>query len=345
MSRRKEASWAALLAPLALVLALPSCGSQSAGQDSAGGEARVVASNSMVGDLVENVAGDGVEVTTLVGPNEDIHNFEPSPSVSADLADADVVFENGLELEPWMDDLYESSGTGADRVALGEAEGIELLTAGEEGHDHGGEDSHGEEHEGDEHSEDEGDEADGHSDEHGEYDPHVWHDADNAIEMVEEIEATLSEADPDNADTYEANATEYASELEELDSDIQGTVDEIPEEERKLVTAHDTFGYYAEAYGFEVVGTSLESFSTEASDPAAGETAELADEIKRTGVPAIFPENVSNQAVMENIASEAGVELAPPLYTDALGEPDGEAGTYVEMLRYNTGTIAEGLQR
>lgn len=326
MNRRRQTLRLALLAPLALVLALPACGSQGAEQDGEGGGARVVASNSIVADLVENVGGEEIEMTSLVGPGEDVHNFEPSPAVSADLAEADVVFENGLELEPWMDDLYESSGTDAERVALGEAEGIELLTAGEEGHEEEGE-AHEEEHDHD----------------HGEYDPHVWHDADNAVEMVEEIEAALSEADPANADAYEENAEAYISELEELDGEIGGAVGEIPEEDRRLVTAHDTFGYFADAYGFEVVGTSLDSFSTEASDPSAGETAELADGIEATGVPAIFPENVSNPGLMRRIADESGTELAPPLYTDALGESDGEAGSYVDMMRYNATTISEAL--
>lgn len=361
------------IAPLALAilsaLAFTACGAQEGGQGSGQGSesgTRVVASNSIVADLVENVGGEEVEVTTLVGPNADVHNFDPSPAASRDLAEADVVFENGLELEPWMDDLYASSGTEADRVALGEAEGIEPLTAEEHGHDHGGGEGAHEEHEGEHtggaHSEEEhheegteghkggendeethGEAEGGHGHDHGEYDPHVWHDPQNAVAMVSEIEAALSEVDPDNADTYDRNAGAYTSELEELDAEVEEMVAGIPEENRKLVTAHDTFGYYADRYGFEIVGTSLESFSTEASDPSAGETAELADEIESEGVPAIFPENVSNEAVMERISSEADAELAPPLYTDALGEPDGEAGTYVEMLRYNSRTISEAL--
>ncbi len=348
---------------LALGLSAAACGGQGSGQQGGGqddGAIRVVASNSIVADLVENVGGEEAAVTTLVGPNEDVHNFQPSPAATRDLAEADVVFENGLELEPWMDDLYESSGTEAQRVRVGEAEDIELLTAGED--EHGGEggneeghseDEHGHAHEGEGHSDEAHSEdehtggehsEDEHSEEsHGEYDPHVWHDPRNAVAMVSEIEAALSEADPENAETYEQNAQQYTSELEDLDAEVEEMVSGIPEEDRKLVTAHNTFGYYSEAYGFEIVGTSLESFSTEASDPSAGETAELADEIQEAGVPAIFPENVSNEAVMERIASEADAELAAPLYTDALGEPDGEAGTYVEMLRYNSRTISEAL--
>lgn len=320
MNRKSKLSGAAVA--LLVAIALPACGSSGAGPGE-GGETKVVASNSIVADLVENVAGEEAEVTPLVGPGEDVHNFEPSPSASAELNEAAVVFENGLELEPWMDDLYESSGTEAARIPLAESNEIEPLTA---------EDDHGH-----------GDHEDEHGHEHGEYDPHVWHDARNAIHMVREAEATLSEADPENAGAYEENADEYVAELEELDGKIEGLTAEVPEENRRLVTAHDTFGYFAEAYGFEVVGTGLDSFSTEASDPAAGETAELTDEIQEAGVPAIFPENVSNPALMQRIADEAGVDLAPPLYTDALGEPDGEAGTYVDMMRYNAATISEAL--
>jgi len=175
--------------------------------------------------------------------------------------------------------------------------------------------------------------------------PHVWHDVQNAIVMVREAEAALSEADPENAGAYGENADEYVAGLEELDGEVERLTAEVPRENRRLVTAHDTFGYFADAYGFEVVGTALDSFSTEASDPAAGRTAALADEIQATGVTAIFPENISNPALMQSIADEAGVELAPPLYTDALGEPDGEAGTYVDMMRYNATTISEALGR
>lgn len=337
-----------IVAPaILLAFVLTACGSQDASQGGGDGRNRisVVASNSIVADLVENVDGEEVEVTTLVGPNEDVHNFEPSPAVTRDLAEADVVFENGLQLEPWMDDLYESSGTTAQRVQVGEAEGIELLTAEED--EQSGEADHEEEHSEDEHDHEGESHSDGeHSEDehaHGEYDPHVWHDPQNGVAMVSEIEAALSEADPGNADTYEQNAQQYTSELDDLDAEVEEMVAGIPEEDRKLVTAHNTFGYYTAAYGFEIVGTSLESFSTEASDPSAGETAALADEIQETGVPAIFPENVSNEAVMERIASESGAKLAPPLYTDALGDPGGEAGTYVEMLRYNSQTISEAL--
>lgn len=379
----------ALLVSVLVVAA--ACGGQGseepadAGDEEEEGGVRAVATFSVLGDMVENVGGEEVELTTLVGPDEDVHTFDPSPSQTADIAEADILFENGLVLEPWIDDLYGSSETEAERVAVGEDDGIELLAAGEghdhdhgdhdhahddhdheHGNDHAHEDEHDHAHEDendhahedehdhaheDEHDHengnghDHGDEghANGHDHDHGEFDPHVWHDAEYAVVMVEAVRDALVDADPENSDAYETRAEEYISEIEDVDSEVRETIESIPEEQRGLVTAHDTFAYFAERYEMEVIGTGLGSVSTEASDPSAGETAALAEEIQQTGVPAIFPENVSNPAVMEQVAAEADVELADPLYTDALGEPGGEAGTYVEMMRHNASTMAGSL--
>ena len=153
----------------------------------------------------------------------------------------------------------------------------------------------------------------------------------------------LDDSDPDNAATYDANATTYIAELEALDSAIRADTQAIPDDQRKLVTTHDTFGYYAHAYGFEILGTALDSVSTEGGDPSAEEIADLVATIQEAGVPAIFAENISNNDLMQVIADEAGVDLAPPLYTDALGEPGTDGDTYVEMMTYNTGVITNAL--
>ncbi|CAA9479549.1 MAG: Zinc ABC transporter, substrate-binding protein ZnuA [uncultured Rubrobacteraceae bacterium] len=282
----------------------------------------MVATYSILGDLVENVGGGNVRLTTLVGPNGDAHTFEPAPSDNAELAEVAVIFENGLGFEPWLDDLYGSSGSEARRVVVTRNVDTRPVSTEEHaGEEHGGE-GHGA----------------------GGTDPHVWHDVNNAVVMVEEIRDALSEADPENAEAYEKNAGEYISELEDLDADVRRQVETIPEENRVLFTSHDTFGYFAARYGFEV-DTALASASTETGDPSAGETAELAEEVERSGVPAIFGENVSDPGVMEGIAAEAGVELAPPLYTDALGEAGSEGGTYARMVRYNVSTMTEALRR
>lgn len=311
--------------PVLLILTVAAgCGGQRASQGGSGdGPVKVVATYSILGDLVQNVGGENVELTTLVWPDSDAHTFEPAPSDNAELAEADAVFENGLEFETWLDDLYGSSGSEARRVVV--TEDIEPMPIAEEEHAEESGHEEGEEHE------------------HGESDPHVWHDPTNAVVMVESIRDALVEVDPDNAESYEENADAYVAEIEKLDADVQERVDSIPEENRTLFTSHDTFGYFAERYGFGV-DTALASVSTDASDPSAGQIAELVEEIEGSGVPAIFAENVSNPALMENIAGEAGVDLAPTLYTDALGEPGSEGGTYVEMIRYNATTMAEALK-
>jgi ABC-type Zn uptake system ZnuABC Zn-binding protein ZnuA len=161
--------------------------------------------------------------------------------------------------------------------------------------------------------------------------------------MVATISDALIAADPDHADVYTANAGAYTAQLQELDTWIETEVAKIPEQNRKLVTSHDTFGYFADRYGFEVIGTALNSVTTEVGDPAAGEIADLVSEIEAAGVPAIFAENVHNTDLMESIASEAGVTLAPSLFTDALGDEDSGGATYLEMMRTNVGIIVTAL--
>lgn len=299
---------------------------------------QVVATNSITGDLVSNVAGDLADVVVLVGANGDSHTFEPTPADADVLATADIVFENGLGLEVWLDDVYEASGSGAQRVVVTDA--ITPLPAGEEpGHEEGEEHAveagatpgeHAEE--GEEHAEE------------GEFDPHVWFDVANVKLMVAAIEAALVAADETNAADYTAQAVAYQAQLDELDAFIVAQVEALPVENRGLVTSHDTFAYFAARYGFEIIGTALPSITTESGDPSASEIAALVDEIVASGVPAIFPENVSNADLLEQIASESGVTVAPPLYTDALGEPGGEAGTYIDLMTYDVTAIVTALQ-
>lgn len=307
----------------------------SAGVMAQGEPLKVVATFSVLGDLVQNVAGDTVDLTVLVGPDADTHNYEPSPADIVTLDDADLIVENGLEFETWLDDLVTSSGSDATRVVA--SGGVEPLPASEL-EEHEGEEAEGEEHEGEE------GEAHKGEDEHGEFDPHVWHDPQNALTMVENIRAALVEADPANAESYNANAEAYTAELESLNTYIQEQVATVPEARRKLVTSHDTFGYFARRYGFEVIGTVIPSVSTEVADPAAGDLAALIDEIEATGATAIFAENVTNPDLLEQVAASAGVTVAPPLYTDALGPEGSEGSTYLAMGRYNVDTIVQALE-
>jgi zinc/manganese transport system substrate-binding protein len=261
-------------------------------------------------------------VTTLIGPGVDAHTYDPAPADLVVLEGAAVVFENGLGFEPWLDQFYESAAPAGKRVVV--TEGIEPRHADE---------AHEEEHQ----------EEDAEH-EHGEFDPHVWHDVANTIVMVGNIRDALVEVDPANAAVYEANAAATTADLEALDAWVREQVTTLPEERRKLVTSHDTFGYFADAYGFQVLGTALGSLSTEAGDPSARDIAALIGAIEEAGVPVIFAENVSNPALMESIAAEAGVTLAPPLYTDALGEPGSPGERYEGLIRSNVTTIVDALK-
>ncbi len=315
---------------LVLVTAvLAGCGGGSGDAGSGEGPVQVVATYSILGDLVENVGGENVQLTTLVGPNSDAHTFEPAPSDNAELAEADVIFENGLGFEPWLERLYAASGSKARRVVV--ADGLAAL--------------HAEEDEGDGHGQAAAREQDKDDHGHGEENPHVWHDIRNTQHMVGVIREALAAADPANAAVYRANGDRYLTELQALDTWVGEQVNGLPAERRKLVTTHDTFRYFAARYGFEVVGTALGAASTEVAEPSAGEFARLVQTIKDAGVPAIFAENVANPRLMERLAREAGVALAPTLYTDALGQPGSNGDTYVKMMRYNVATIVDALKQ
>lgn len=287
----------------------------------AGRRLTVVATFSVLGDLVRQVGGERVAVRVLVGPESDVHTFDPSPADTAALAEAALVFENGLGFEPWLDRLYAASRSAARRVVV--TEGLAGLIRSDAGH------------------------ADEHREKRAEsgVDPHVWHDVQNAMHMVGVIRDALVQADPANAATYRAHAERYLAELQALDAWIVAQVATVPPERRKLVTAHDTFAYFARRYGFTIIGTVLGAVTTEVADPSAAQVAALVRTIRAAGVPAIFAENVSNPRLMERIAREAGVEVVPGLYTDALGKPGSPGDTYVSMLRTNVERIVLALRR
>lgn len=308
-----------LFSLLLAALTLSSCAAPAPASAPASNRLKVVATFSVLGDLVQNIGGDKVDVYTLVGPGLDTHTFEPSPADSRILTDAALVVENGLGFETWLNDLYSASGSTAKRVVA--SQGIEPRTP-EEGHD--------------EHS---GEEPD-----HGEYDPHIWHSAANAIQMTKNIRDALITTDPANKPTYEANAEAYLKQLEELDAWIFGEVAKLPESRRKLVTTHDTFGYFADRYGFQIIGTVLPT-TTEGATPSAQEIAALVNDLKASGVPAVFAENVSSNALLRQIADEAGLNIVASLYTDALGPPGSDGDTYLSMMRYNLTTIVTELSK
>lgn len=299
---------------------LTATGCNSSARKSKSGK-QVIATFSIVADLVKNVAGDKVALKVLVGPGSDAHTYEPTPKDGAALAESDLIFENGVDFESWLDRIYKSSRSKARRVPV--SEGLKLIALEEHSHGHTQDAKHDHKHEGPDHHH------------HGEYDPHTWHDVQNVMHMVGVIRDTLIKMDPANKTTYTTNAAAYLKQLEELDADIIQQVETLPKEHRKLVTTHDTFAYFARRYGFQVIGTALASASTETADPSAAHIAKLAEAVKAHKVKAIFTENVSNPRLMQRIADTAGVKVAPSLYTDALGEPGSDGDTYIKMMRHN----------
>ncbi len=309
-----------LLAVAASVpLVLTACGDDDGGTATATGDGpKVVATTTIVGDLARNVAGDRAEVVTMLPVNADPHEYEPRPSDAKSVAEAGLVVRSGGDLDEWLDDVVQNAGGDATDVTL-----IDAVRTRKGGHDHEDED-HGEEE---------------HADE--EVDAHWWQDPANAVLAVEAIRAALVQADPDGAATYDANAKAYTAELTALDESIAACMRDIPENARKLVTNHDAFGYYADAYDIEVVGTVIPGLSTQ-SQASAGEVTELVRTIEDENVKTIFAENTVNQRLEQAIADRAGAQVGPPLWSDSLGDEGTTGATYLDMLRFNTGALAEG---
>lgn len=314
-----------------------------------GEKLKVVASTNIVGDLVRNVGDDMLELTTMLPLGADPHTFTPTPQDATAVADAHVVFINGLHLEESLEELIENAGGEAPIVAVSanvETREFEAM----EGHAHG--DEEGDHHDGDEHKHDEGAEVHAHDeddhareDEHGHAhegaDPHVWMTPANAMVMVHNIEHALSELDPANAETYEVNAEAYEAQLEALDEWVMAQIETIPAKDRKLVTDHDSFGYYVDRYGLELVGAVIPAYSTNAQ-PSAQELAELQDAIKEFDVKAVFVGTTVNPVLSERIAQDTGTQLVP-LYTGSLGEPGSGVESYIDYVCYNTTSIVDAL--
>jgi zinc/manganese transport system substrate-binding protein/manganese/iron transport system substrate-binding protein len=299
----------------------------------------VMASTSIVADVVRQVGGELVQVETIVPIGADGHSYEPSPVDLARVSAAQIIFTVGVGYEEFLDRLIASSGTKAEIVAL--SENLPLRTLSEEevgGH------MHGDEH-GDEHSDEHGDKhSDEHGDEHGAgtIDPHTWMDPNNVKAWVEVIYAALSRLDPANADTYAARAATYQSQLDELDRWIAEQFAAIPAERRLIVSDHIVFGYMADRYGLRQLGSIIPGVSTSAS-PSAQELAALQDMIADHGVPAIFVGDIANKQLAEQIARDTGVRIFTVL-TESLTDADGPGATYIDYMRFNVQTIVDGLR-
>ena len=320
------------------------------------GRPSVVASTSIVGDVVAQVAGDNVNLTTLIEPGSDPHSFEASPADLSIMEEADLIILNGFGLEESLVELVEGLDSPGKVVAA--SENVNGL---EGGHDHDQDAHHGEDadhdhEEGEDHDEDadhdheEGDdheheEGEGHEEgehEHEGIDPHVWMNPLNVVVWTQNIASALAEIDPDNVADYEANAASYVAELQALDNWAQERISSIPAEQRLLVTDHDALSYFADHYGFEVVGAVLPSYST-LGETSAADLAELQEAIAEFDVSAIFVGTTVNADLAAQLAEDTGVQLVP-IYTGSLSTEDGPVASYLDFLRYNVDAIVDALQ-
>ena len=284
----------------------------------------VVASFSILGDMVAEVGRDHVHVRTLVGPNGDAHVHEPSPADARDTASARLVVVNGLGLEGWLNRLIEASGySGLVAVASQGVAPLDLAAEGAGGMPVGDEESTRDD-----------------ARAHGAIDPHAWQSVANAEIYIRNIAAALCNADPGNCGDYRSNATAYTAGLREMDAAIRAGFAALPAEKRKVITTHDAFGYFAREYG--VAFLAPVGISTEA-EASAADVAALINQIRAEGVTAIFFENVSDPRLIEQIASETGGRPGGELYSDALSPADGPAATYVEMMRHNAALLQSAM--
>ncbi|HEY6979949.1 metal ABC transporter substrate-binding protein [Reyranella sp.] len=270
---------------------------------------KAVATFSILGDLVRNVGGDRVEVATLVGPNSDAHVYSPTPGDAKKLGAASIVVVNGLGLEGWMARLVQASGSKAQTVVA--TNGINPRKMEDEGHP-------------------------GHS----VIDPHAWQSIANAKIYVANIRDGLSKVDPAGKAVYEANAKAYLAELDALEQEVRAAIVKIPADHRKLITTHDAFGYFADAYGVQFI--SPEGVSTDA-EPSAKDVARIIDQVRKQKIPAVFMENISDPRMMQQIAKETGAKIGGTLYSDALTDAKGDAPTYVDLIRHNLEQLAAAL--
>ncbi len=301
-----------------LALLLPLFIAGSAAGAGAEHQVKVIASFSILGDLVKNVGGDRVEVTTLVGPNGDAHVYEPTPAAARAVGGAQLVVVNGLGFEGWMERLIQTSGyKGPIVVATKGINTREMTTQEEKQHGHGA----------------------GHE---PKIDPHAWQDLGNGLIYVDNIARGLAAVDPDDAAIYQANAAAYKAKLLDLDKWVKSEFAGIPKAQRRMITSHDALGYLGAAYGITIL--SPMGVSTE-NEPSAGGIARLITQIRREKITAVFIENVTDPRLMEQVAKESGVAMGGELYSDALSKPDGPAPTYIDMFKNNVTKIVAAMRK
>ena len=298
-------------AVLIVVLLLAACsgGGEPNGSD---GRLRIAATTTVVADLVRHVAGDNAEVTAVVPAGGEVHTFDPTPSDLERVASADAVFANGLGLDEWVTQLVSDAGSDALVVEL--AEDLSGVTYREGADAHEGDDNHG-------------------------TDPHVWLNPAYAALYVDRIADELSKVDPGHASAYADRAAAYRAELEALDAEVHAMFEAIPADDRRVVSYHDAFGYFADAYGLEIIGTVTDA---PGQDPSAGEIARLIDEIRDLDARAILAEAQFPVQLAERIADDAGIQVVTELHTDSVGP--APLDSFVAILRHDAEQIAEALR-
>ena len=283
----------------------------------------VTATFSILGDLVQQVGGDQVSVSMLVGPNGDAHVYQPTPQDIRTLANSKLLVSNGLSFEGWLERLDTASGFKGVKVVA--SQGIQPRHMAEE------------EEEGSEHEH----EAEGHH-HHGGLDPHAWNDPANVLVYVDNIVRGLSQVDPEHANLYQQNAARYKAQLQKLDADYRARFAQLPAERRRAITSHDAFGYLAQAYQLTLIGA--QGLSTE-SEPSAAMIAGLIRQIRDEKIPALFIENISNPTLIQQIERETQARVGGELYSDALSPAGGAAASYQAMLEHNLSTLLAALEK
>ncbi|HZW40912.1 MAG TPA: metal ABC transporter substrate-binding protein, partial [Agromyces sp.] len=309
------------------------CASPAASDDAGEGGPAIVATTTQVGDFTQELLGDGADFTQLLAPGQSAHGFDPSAAQLLALSNADALVVNGAGLESWLDDAISASGF--DGELIDASTGIELFaTEDEEAHDdEAADDAATDDH--DDHGDEEGGQGEGN--------PHIWTDPELAEHMVENIADGLRDVSGVDAAALEANETEYLGRLDALDTWIEENVAQVPVEQRLLVTNHDAFTYFIDAYDITFVGSVIPSFDDNA-EPSAAEIDDLVAKISATGVKAVFSEASISPKTAETIAAEAGVTVysgPDALYGDALGAEGTDGATYLTSQEHNVRLILE----
>jgi ABC-type Zn uptake system ZnuABC Zn-binding protein ZnuA len=270
---------------------------------------QVLAVESFLADITRNVAGDRLTVESLIPLGVDPHAFQPTPQDAARITDANVLILNGVNLEGFLDPILQNNAN-KNQLTIKASDGLSVRSnpAGNSGGD-----------------------------------PHFWLDPNNVIRYVENIRDGLTIADPSGAAVYRANADRYITSINNLDKWVSTQVQEVPETHRLLVTNHDSLGYFADRFGFKVIGAIVPSISSGAA-PSAQELASLISSIRSSGAPAIFLETGTNTQLADQIAAETGVRVITGLYLHSLSSADGPASTYIDMMQYDVNMIVNALK-